>query len=484
MPLSRPALRSLGFSVTVAALALAFAWAVLPARADDEKDDEKDAPKPELLKDAKAEASTKPAGPTTGPATQPTTKPVIEVSPAIRAELDAVRDAYRGLKSLRLAATVTGEFDINGEQAKNVATVESTFQAPAKFRLVVREGEGKDAAGAAPAAGADDKAAAVKDGLVIGCNGEKLYVYDRLRRQYQTAAAPKERVPLEKLGKPFWLLLAKQDPSLVLALSDDAGREILEGAKSAERGEDVKAGDVACFVINLTGENGARQSFLIDPKTHLLRRVVLDVHNSVPKGAEVKKAELTIDYTDASPDAEVKAEQLAWAAPKGARDVGASPLASITGGGGGDGGAEEAAVAALVGKPAPDFTLKGMDGKDVSLSDLKGHVVILDFWATWCGPCRASLPHLDKIYADHKADGVKAFAVDQREDKATVQKFVEQTKLGMPVLFDEEGQVGDKYGVSGIPQTVVIGKDGNVKKATIGSGQDEVIRKAVEEALK
>ena len=220
MPLSRPTFRSLGFSLIVAALALAFVWAVLPARADDDSD-EKDA-KPELLKDAKADAATKPAE----ASTQPATKPVIEVSPAIRAELDAVRDAYRGLKSLQLAATVTGEFDINGEQAKNVATMESTFQAPMQFRLVVREGEGKDVAGAV----AGDRAAA-KEGLVIGCNGEKLYFYDRLRRQYQTAAAPKDRVPLEKLGKPFGLLLAEQDPSLVLALSDDAGREILEGSQ-------------------------------------------------------------------------------------------------------------------------------------------------------------------------------------------------------------------------------------------------------------
>ena len=257
----------------------------------------------------KAVASTKPAAPTTGPTTQPTTKPVIEVNPAVRAELDAVRDAYRGLKSLRLVATVTGEFDINGEQAKNVATVESTFQAPAKFRLTVREGGAKDGA-----RGGQWKGPA--DGLVIGSNGEKLYAHDRTRRQYQTAAAPQERVPLEKLGKPFGLLLAEQDPSLVLAISDDAGREILEGAKSAERGEDVKVGDVACVAINLVGERGDRQSFLIDPKSHLVRRVVLDIRNSVPKGAEVKKAELTIDYTEVSPDAEVKPEQLAWAAPR------------------------------------------------------------------------------------------------------------------------------------------------------------------------
>jgi peroxiredoxin len=163
--------------------------------------------------------------------------------------------------------------------------------------------------------------------------------------------------------------------------------------------------------------------------------------------------------------------------------VGASPIAVITGGADDESG-HGAAAAAMEGKPAPDFKLKAADGKDVSLADLKGSVVILDFWATWCGPCRASLPELDKIYTGLKGKGLKAYAVNLREEKDTVEKFVDQTKLGIPVLYDTEGQTADKYGVTGIPQTVVIGKDGNVKKVVVGSGTHDIVRKAVEDALK
>ena len=164
------------------------------------------------------------------------------------------------------------------------------------------------------------------------------------------------------------------------------------------------------------------------------------------------------------------------APPPGAKD-----MATARAGGGGE---EENPAAALEGKAAPDFKLAGADGKHVSLADLKGSVVILDFWATWCGPCRESLPHLNDIYNDKKDAGLKAYAVNLREGKEKVDKFAEQSKLTIPVLFDTDGKVAEKFNVEGIPQTVVIGKDGKVKKVVVGSGTHEKVRQAVEEAMK
>jgi peroxiredoxin len=139
---------------------------------------------------------------------------------------------------------------------------------------------------------------------------------------------------------------------------------------------------------------------------------------------------------------------------------------------------------ALVGKPAPHFRLKQLDGTEISDADLHGTVYVLDFWATWCGPCKESLPELDGIYSHVKADGVKIFAVNQQEDAATVKDFIGQTHLSIPVLLDLPGTAGSAYGASAIPQTVIVGSDGTVKNVFIGSGNDQNIAAAIQAALR
>jgi thiol-disulfide isomerase/thioredoxin len=113
--------------------------------------------------------------------------------------------------------------------------------------------------------------------------------------------------------------------------------------------------------------------------------------------------------------------------------------------------------------------------------------VVLDMWATWCPPCRASLPHLDKLYQSVKDKGVNVFAVNLQEEQEDVEKFVKTTKLTVPVLLDKDGAVAQSYKASAIPQTVVIGKDGKVTKVFVGFGGEETakeMKEAVEKAMK
>ena len=129
--------------------------------------------------------------------------------------------------------------------------------------------------------------------------------------------------------------------------------------------------------------------------------------------------------------------------------------------------------ATLVGKPAPDFELELAAGGKVKLSELKDKsVVILDFWATWCPPCRKSLPVVAEVAKAYKEKGVAFYAVNQQEDEETIKGFQEKQKLQFTVALDPEGAIGEAYGVKGIPQTVIIGKDGTVQAVHVGALPD------------
>lgn len=121
--------------------------------------------------------------------------------------------------------------------------------------------------------------------------------------------------------------------------------------------------------------------------------------------------------------------------------------------------------------PAPDFMLLDMDGKAVSLSDFKGHPVMLNFWATWCGPCQAEIPYLQDLSADPAwtDTGLEMVSVDIQEERSTVQQFQQAHGMTYRVLLDTKGQVAAQYNISGIPTTYFIDKDGIIKYVRTGA---------------
>jgi thiol-disulfide isomerase/thioredoxin len=130
---------------------------------------------------------------------------------------------------------------------------------------------------------------------------------------------------------------------------------------------------------------------------------------------------------------------------------------------------EAQAVERTQSKMAPDFTAKTFDGKEVSLSDLRGKIVIIDFWATWCGPCRRTMPLLDKFYKDERGEDVEVYGINVWERGGTekVQPFIEKEGYRFPILL-ADNEVASRYGVSGIPTMFVIDKEGRVAYKHVG----------------
>ncbi len=125
----------------------------------------------------------------------------------------------------------------------------------------------------------------------------------------------------------------------------------------------------------------------------------------------------------------------------------------------------------LEGKPAPDILLPLMDGGTLDLAAHRGKdVVVLDFWATWCPPCVESLPALDALAKDYADKGVAVYAINQGEDPAEIAAFLRSGGLTLPVALDPGFATGRDYLVEAIPQTVIVGKDGLVKRVHVGAG--------------
>ncbi|MBA3010090.1 MAG: TlpA family protein disulfide reductase [Desulfobacula sp.] len=132
-------------------------------------------------------------------------------------------------------------------------------------------------------------------------------------------------------------------------------------------------------------------------------------------------------------------------------------------------GQEQATV--KVGDLAPDFSLVDLEGKTWVLSELKGQVVFINFWATWCPPCMKELPSMQKLYTTLPGDKFKMLAV-LNNDKPVVANFVaNQNGFTMPILDDSKQLIGARYAITGLPETFIVDKQGIVREKVIGPAQ-------------
>lgn len=137
-------------------------------------------------------------------------------------------------------------------------------------------------------------------------------------------------------------------------------------------------------------------------------------------------------------------------------------------------------------KQAPDFTLKSDQGSNMRLSEQRGNVVLVNFWASWCGPCREELPKMEKLQQDYEDLGFTILAVNVDEDSNKANILLDDIKITYPVLFDPTAKVSKLYDVSAMPTTVIIDRDGKQRLLHKGykSGDEKKYAKAIKALIR
>lgn len=125
--------------------------------------------------------------------------------------------------------------------------------------------------------------------------------------------------------------------------------------------------------------------------------------------------------------------------------------------------ASSLAAGGMEGQPAPDFALKSSTGENMRLSEYRGDVVMINFWATWCGPCRQEMPLLDELYSRYQRVGFNLLGVNIDDDSGRAMDMIEDLGVNFPVLFDARKEVSKLYDVEAMPVTVIVDRDGTVR---------------------
>jgi peroxiredoxin len=146
-----------------------------------------------------------------------------------------------------------------------------------------------------------------------------------------------------------------------------------------------------------------------------------------------------------------------------------------------------AASAPQAGFLAPDFSLQTTDGETYALSDLRGQAVLINLWATWCPPCRAEMPAIQKMYEEYQDQGLIVLAINStvQDEASAIAPFVSEYGLTFPVLLDETGAVATAYQLRSLPSSYFIGRDGVIREVVIGGPMSEaLLRTRIEDILK
>ena len=381
------------------------------------------------------------------------------------APIAAVRrmaDFYKSLKSFSVQSEVEIQANFQGQEHNVKTDTTIVFERP--NRLAMRS---DDAIGA-----------------TIVSDGTTIYSTLGALKKYTKKKAPKELGELE------------HDPSTAMGggltqrvlfqlLSDDPYGAIMEHDTSVTDLGQANVNGQAARHLRFNQRVLNWDAWIAEGDKPLLLQVSMDMSQmaeqmvaKLPGGSSMKMS-ITQQFKDWQVNITPKPDAFAFTPPKDMKEV-----KSFFGGT--DEEEADDAFSPLVGHAAPPVELDQLDGTPFRLADHAGrNVVLLDMWATWCGPCVAELPVLAEIAEEYKSRGVALFAVNQQEGKETVQEFLKQHKLNVSILLDSDGQVGTAYGARALPTLALIDKKGVVQSVHVGFSPSlkTALRKQLDQVL-
>ena|SRR5215472_3705063 len=365
--------------------------------------------------------------------------------PDARTLLKETGDALRDAKSYVLEQSIAVELK-GGLESRLQMPMKLAVSNPGKLRI---ESNG-----------------AVGNTLIVS-DGENTWMYLGPLKQYtRTPAASSPDALMKSLNPGVADMLGKmqsKDPYLEVKL---AGEEIIENGGARHE----------CFVIEakldkieMPGSmellDGVMKTW-VDKKTKLTWR---QTATAIMKGATLRSpAEMnqSITLLSVKLNEPVSDSLFTFTPPEGAKEVKEfqGPVK---------------ANANLSGKDAADFKFRSLDGKEFSLQALRGKVVLLDFWATWCGPCRKDMPALERIYSEFGDRGLVMLGMNVGEDREAVSKFLAANKLSYPIVLAGQMEMLESYSVTAFPTVVLIDREGKIALYHVGSGSESELREAL-----
>lgn len=308
------------------------------------------------------------------------------------------------------------------------------------------------------------------NGLLTIADGETNWAYLAGYNQYSRQAA-------DKLPRPFkeWAMRSMY----LLSMHNGLDTRISEAQILREESINVGGEMITCIVVECkyrtSGSNIEPPSdFLwIDKARYLILHEIRHYTESTIQGS-VHTSKVTYTYNVVKTNQPLPETLFAFSPPPGSREVADLSVRPGT-------STPPMSTGATIGKEAFDFVLKDLSGREVSLKNLRGKVVLINFWASWCGPCRVEMPYLEKLHREFKDKEVVILGINSERPEVALE-FFQKNGYTFSTLWDERGSVARNYQVHGIPQVFVIGRDGRIVTHYVGTRSEGDLRAALSRA--